>query len=80
MTIKPIKSEADYHSALKQLLIIFDAPAGSKNSDEAVLLGLLIDDYEKKHCPIETPDPIEAIKIRMDELHLKQIDLFNEIG
>jgi HTH-type transcriptional regulator/antitoxin HigA len=80
MTIKPIKSEADYHSALKQLIIIFDAPAGSKNSDEAALLGLLIVDYEKKHYPIEAPDSIEAIKIRMEELHLKQIDLFNEIG
>jgi len=41
---------------------------------------LLIDDYEKKHFPIEAPDPIEAIKIRMEEMQLKQTDLINEIG
>jgi len=80
MNIKPIKTETDYRTALKRLEIIFDAPAGSKESDEADLLGLLIDDYEKKHYPIEAPDPIEAIKIRMEELHLKQIDLVREIG
>ena len=44
------------------------------------MLGLLIDDYEKRHYPIEAPDPIEAIKIRMEEMHLKQIDLVDEIG
>jgi HTH-type transcriptional regulator/antitoxin HigA len=41
---------------------------------------LLVDEYEKKHYPIEAPDPIEAIKIRMVELQLKQIDLIDEIG
>jgi HTH-type transcriptional regulator/antitoxin HigA len=41
---------------------------------------LLVDEYEKKHYPIESPDPIEAIKIRMVELQLKQIDLIDEIG
>ena len=40
----------------------------------------MIDDYEKKHYPIEAPDPIEAIKIRMEEMSLKQVDLVNEIG
>jgi len=80
MNIKPIKNETDYRSALKRLDVIFDAPVGSTESDEADLLGLLIDDYEKKHYPIEAPDPIEAIKIRMEEMHLKQIDLVGEIG
>lgn len=80
MNIKPIKNEPDYNSALKRLEVIFDAPVGSKESDEADLLGLLIDDYEKKHYPIDSPDPIEAIKIRMEEMQLKQIDLVSEIG
>ena len=40
----------------------------------------MIDDFEKKHYPIETPDPIEAIKIRMEEMQLKQVDLVTEIG
>ena len=80
MKITPIKSETDYYNALKRLETIFDAPIGSPESDEADILGLLIDDYEQKHYPIEAPDPIEAIKIRMEEMHLKQVDLVKEIG
>jgi HTH-type transcriptional regulator / antitoxin HigA len=80
MNIKPIKTDLDYRYALKRLDVIFDSPVGSPESDEADILGLLVDEYEKKHYPIETPDPIEAIKIRMVELQLKQIDLIDEIG
>jgi HTH-type transcriptional regulator/antitoxin HigA len=80
MNIIPIKNEADYRNALKRLEVIFDAPIGTIEGDEADLLGLMVDDYEKKHYPILAPDPIEAIKIRMEEMHLKQIDLVNEIG
>ena len=80
MEIKPIKTETDYILALKRLETIFNAEIGTSESDEADVLGLLIDDYEKKHYPIEAPDPIEAIKIRMEEMQLKQIDLVNEIG
>jgi HTH-type transcriptional regulator/antitoxin HigA len=80
MTIKPLKTEADYRQALQRLDEIFDASVGTSESDEADILGLLIDEFEKKHYPIESPDPIEAIKIRMQELHLKQVDLIDEIG
>jgi len=80
MNIKLIKTESDYQAALKRLEIIFDAEIGTQESDEADILGLMIDDYEKKHYPIEAPDPIEAIKIRMEEMQLKQVDLVNEIG
>ncbi|MDP2334844.1 MAG: transcriptional regulator [Bacteroidota bacterium] len=80
MNIQPIKSELDYQKALKRLEVVFDALIGTPESDEADLLGLIIDEYEKKHYPIEAPDPIEAIKIRMEEMQLKQIDLVNEIG
>ena len=80
MEIRPIKSETDYTKALKRLEAIFNAEIGTAESDEADVLGLLIDEYEKKHFPIEAPDPIEAIKIRMEEMQLKQIDLVNEIG
>lgn len=79
MTINPIKTETDYRTALLRLDEIFDAAIGTPESDEADVLGLLVDEFEKKHYPIETPDPIEAIKIRMEELHLKQVDLVNEI-
>lgn len=80
MNIKPIKSEADYKLALKRLEEIFDAPVGTSESDEADIIGLLVDEYEKIHYPIEGPDPIEAIKIRMEELHLKQVDLIDAMG
>jgi HTH-type transcriptional regulator/antitoxin HigA len=80
MNIKPIKTEGDYQMSLKRLEVIFDAPVGTGESDEADILGLMIDEYEKRHYPIESPDPIEAIKIRMEEMHLKQIDLIDAIG
>ena len=80
MNIKPIKTEADYRDSLKRLEIIFDAVIGTPESDEADILGLIIDEYEKKQYPIEAPDPIEAIKIRMEEMHLKQVDLVDAIG
>jgi len=80
MNIKLIKTEEDYQTAMKRLEVIFDAKSGTTESDEADILGLMIDEYEKKHYRIEAPDPIEAIKIRMEELNLKQIDLADTIG
>jgi HTH-type transcriptional regulator / antitoxin HigA len=80
MNIKPIKTIEDYQMSLKRLEVIFDAPIGTVESDEADILGLMIDAYEKRHYPIETPDPIEAIKIRMEEMQLKQVDLIDAIG
>jgi len=80
MNIAPLKTNKDYESALKRLEFLFDAPTGTPESDEADILALVIDDYERRHFPIEAPDPIEAIKIRMEEMNLKQSDLVNEIG
>jgi HTH-type transcriptional regulator/antitoxin HigA len=80
MEIKPIKTEKDYESALQRLEIIFDAPINSVEGDEAEILSLLIENYENKEYPIESPDPIEAIKIRMEEMNLKQKDLIGLIG
>ncbi|MCK4919527.1 MAG: hypothetical protein KAS71_00685 [Bacteroidales bacterium] len=80
MDLKPIKTETDYRVALKRLEEVFDAELGTPESDELDILGLMVDDYENKHYPIEAPDPIEAIKIRMEEMHLKQVDLIPEIG
>jgi HTH-type transcriptional regulator/antitoxin HigA len=80
MDIKLIKTESDYQIALRKLEDIFDASVGTPESDKADILGILIDEYEKKHYPIDAPDPIEAIKIRMEEMQLKQIDLVSEIG
>jgi len=80
MKLRIIKNETDYEEALDRLNDLFDAPIGSDESDEADILALLINEYEAKHYPIETPDPIEAIKIRMEELDLKQKDLVREVG
>jgi len=80
MNIKLIKTDSDYQVSLNLLEKLFDAKIGTKESDEADILGLLIDEYEQKNHPIEAPDPIEAIKIRMEEMQLKQVDLISEIG
>ncbi len=80
MKIKTIKSKKEYQAALKRLDEIFDAPANTNEGDEAELLTLVIDVYENENFPIEAPDPIEAIKIRMDEMGLKQTDLIGIIG
>lgn len=80
MNIKPIKTEQDYEKALERLEIIFDSPANTKEGDEAEILSMLIDNFENEHYPIEAPDPIEAIKIRMEEMNLKQKDLVGIIG
>ncbi|MEI7492677.1 MAG: transcriptional regulator [Bacteroidota bacterium] len=80
MDFKILSNEQEYEIALQQLGEIFDAPTGTPESDEANILSLLIDDYEKKHYPIEPPDPIEAIIIRMEEMNLKQRDLVGIFG
>ncbi len=80
MDLKLIKTESDYQMTLRKLEDIFDAPLGTPEMREADILGILIDEYEKKHYPIDAPDPIEAIKIRMEEMQLKQVDLVSEIG
>jgi HTH-type transcriptional regulator / antitoxin HigA len=80
MDVSIIKNKVDYQNALARLSTIFDAEIGTQESDEADVLALLIDDYEKKYYPIDAPDPIEAIKIRMEEMQLKQNDLVDIIG
>lgn len=80
MNTKLIKTEEEYQQALNRLDELFDAPIGTPESDEADVLALLVDDYEKKHYAIDTPDPIEAIKIRMEEMQLRQIDIAKELG
>jgi len=80
MEIKPIRTEKDYDTALKKLEKVFDSPKGTSENDLAEILVTLIDKYESEHYPIDHPDPIEAIKIRMDEMDLHQKDLMNFIG
>ena len=58
MNIKPIRTDTDYQQALERLDVIFNAKIGTPESDEADILGLLIDKYEKKHYSIDTPESL----------------------
>jgi HTH-type transcriptional regulator/antitoxin HigA len=80
MTIKPIKTKKDYQSALERLEKIFDAKKGSTEGDELEVLSILIEKYEDEHFPIGFPDPIEAIKFRMEQLGYNQTDLAKVVG
>ena len=80
MNIKPIKTKKDYEQALERLAFIFDAKKGSAKGDELEVLGLLIDGYENAKFPIGFPDPVEAIKFRMEQLGYNQTDLANVVG
>ncbi len=80
MKLKVIRTEKDYQEALTRLEKIFDSKPGSNNGDELEILSILIDQYEKEHFPIDLPDPIEAIKFRMDQMGLKQKDLAEIVG
>ncbi len=80
MNLKPIKTKKDYQQALDRLELIFDAKKGTKEGDELGILGILIDQYENEHFPIDLPDPIEAIKFRMEQLGYTQTDLAKVVG
>ncbi|WP_027421087.1 helix-turn-helix domain-containing protein [Crocinitomix catalasitica] len=80
MNISPIRSEKDYKKALERLEIIFDAKLGTKEGDELDILSILIDKYENEYFPIGMPDPVEAIKFRMEQMGMKQKDLIALIG
>lgn len=80
MEVKVIKTEKDYNQSLKRFKEIFHAPADSKDGDEAELLSLLIEKYEDEHYPIEAPDPIEAIKFRMEQMEMSKKELAQIIG
>ena len=80
MNIKPIKTKKDYEQALERLELIFDAKKGTEKGDELEILGMLIDNYENEKFPIGFPDPVEAIKFRMEQLGYNQTDLANIVG
>ena len=82
MLLKPIKNEIEYDNALVRVdkLMELNPELGTTQSDELEVLVLLIEKYEEKEWAISEPDPIEAIKVRMEQMHLKQKDLIPYIG
>jgi Predicted transcription regulator containing HTH domain len=80
MTIKPIRNDEELKAAFQRLEAIFQAEAETPEADEMEVLVTLIEAYENKHYPITPPDPIAAIKFRMEQQNLNAKDLEAYIG
>jgi HTH-type transcriptional regulator/antitoxin HigA len=80
MTIAPIKTARDYDRVLGRIKQLMDAKPGTKAGDELDVLTTLVEAYEAKHHAICPPDPIEAIKFRMDQLGITRKDLETVLG
>jgi HTH-type transcriptional regulator/antitoxin HigA len=80
MRIAPIKSEADYNDALAEIDRLMDAEPNTSRGDRLDILVTLVEAYEAKHWAIEPPDPIDAIKIRMEQRGLTRRDLQRILG
>ena len=79
-SLKPIKTEADYRAALEEVEQLWGAPSGTPQGDRLDVLATLIDAYESEHYPMDPPDPIEAIKFRMEQQGLTRKDLEGILG
>jgi HTH-type transcriptional regulator/antitoxin HigA len=80
MEINMIKTEKDYERALEKIDILLNADETSENTEQLEILSILVEDYENKNYKIEAPDPIAAIKFRMEQLGLSRKDLEESIG
>src|SRR4029077_11396245 len=78
--IRPIRSEADYRQALAEVEKLWGSADGTPEGDRLDVLAPLLDAYEAEHFPIDPPDPIEAIKFRMEQQGLTRKDLEPLIG
>jgi HTH-type transcriptional regulator/antitoxin HigA len=78
--VKPIRSRRDYEAALAEVERLWGAEAGTRGGDRLDVLATLIDAYEAEHYPMDPPDPIEAIKFRMEQQGLTRRDLEEIIG
>src|SRR5690242_20379926 len=78
--VKPIRTQSDYRRALKEVERLWGAKLGSPEGDRLDVLATLIDAYESEHYPIDPPDPVEAIKFRMEQQGLSRRDLEPLIG
>lgn len=78
--VKPIRSKRDYEAALKEVERLWGAKVGTREGNRLDVLATLIDAYETEHYPMDPPDPIEAIKFRMEQKGLTRRDLEQIIG
>jgi HTH-type transcriptional regulator/antitoxin HigA len=77
---RPVKTEADYKRAMKFIEANLGADPGSEIGRAVEVLALLVEKYEEEKYPIEAPDPVEAIKFRMEQLGLERTDLYKIFG
>jgi len=80
MHIKPIKTQEDYNATLSQIERLMDAKPNTLQMDELEVLTTIVEAYEEQHYKMDAPDPIEAIKFRMEQEGLKQKDLVSMVG
>ncbi len=80
ITISPILNEADYENALDEIQSLMQAKPGTKDGAKLDVLVTLLEAYEERHWPIDPPDPLEAIRARMEGAGLRQKDLEPMIG
>jgi len=80
ISVRPIRTEADYDAALGEVDALMDAVPGTPEGDRLDVLVTLIEAYEARHWAIEVPDPLEAIRIRMQQKNLRNRDLEPMIG
>jgi HTH-type transcriptional regulator/antitoxin HigA len=78
--VRPIRTKRDYESALKEIERLWGAKAGTRAGDRLDVLATLIDAHESEHYPMDPPDPVEAIKFRMEQQGLTRRDLEEIIG
>jgi HTH-type transcriptional regulator/antitoxin HigA len=78
--LKPIRTKADYEAALAVIERLWGARAGTPQGDRLDILATLVDAYENEHYPIDPPEPIEAIKFRMEQQGLDRKDLADILG
>ena len=80
MEIRPIKTEQDYNSAIQRIEELWGSKKDTENGDELDLLVTLVEAYEMKHYPIAPPDPIDAIKFRMEQMGMSREDMVKYLG
>ena len=80
MEIRPIKTEEDYNTSIRRIEVLWGAKKDTTQGDELDLLVTLVESYEMKHYPIAPPDPVDAIKFRMEQMDMTKADLVQYIG
>lgn len=80
MRVKPIRTKRDHMAALSEIEAMMNGKIGRDEEAKLEVLGILVEAYEKDHFPIEAPSPSQAIKFRMEQMGLKQVDIVDLVG